>query len=302
MGRRLLLAVAAVLLVVLAVAGVGLLAGRDEASTSGTGPTAGPSTGTSPTTTTVPTYDLYLAAGDSLAAGYQPTSPADRTDRDGGYAGLVLDALTQQGSTPELVNLGCPGETAASLLSAGPCSYPEGSQLAAAEAVLAQQPDGGDGVLVTLQVGANDVQRCVRLDDETASVDEECVAAGLEAVGDGLPEALRRLRVAAPEADVVVLGYYNPFAVAELLGPPFAGLAVRSAQVQAQLNDVVASSADAAGVRVADVATPFAGTTGTSPGPVCSLTWMCADPPDVHATDEGYALMADAVLAVLPRT
>jgi len=319
MGRRLAIALAGLLAVALLVVGAVALLGRDgsDGDAAGPGPTGtatpGP-TGTATATGESRAVDLYLAVGDSLAAGYQPDLPGDHTDREGGYAGVVRDALTAPGGGhPELVNTGCPGETAESFLTGGRCEYPEGSQVAAAEQVLAGRADEGAGVLVTVQLGANDVQRCVRLDRQQASVDEACVTAGLQQVGTALPEALTRLKAAAPQAEVVVLDYYNPFVVAALLGGTFEPLAARSQQAQTELNALIDRTAQESGDAVARVGAAFAaadlppttgasGATGTSTtrvplGPICSWTWMCADPPDIHATTEGYRVMADQVLA-----
>jgi lysophospholipase L1-like esterase len=240
----------------------------------------------------------YLALGDSLAAGVQPSNAGDGTDRDGGYAGGVRDRLGErQSRKPELTNLGCPGETTATLADGGLCGYPEGSQLAEARAFLARQPDGGAAGLVTVQVGANDVLGCLT-SVTGAAIDEPCVATGLSTVHDRLPQILAAVRSAAPKARLVVLDYYNPFLAAELLGPRTEPLASRSQEVLADLNTAIGQAATADGASVADVPNAFAaGSQG-----VCDLTWMCASVPDIHATNAGYARMADAVLETLGET
>lgn len=311
MRRRTVTAVlGAVLLVLLlaAVAAVVGLGGRDGAGDDGAaGPAPAATTPAPPATTPdgSPVTDLVVL-GDSLAAGYQPTLPGDRTDPDGGYAGVLRDALGEAaGEPPALTNLACPGETVGTFLAGGTCDYPAGSQAAAADAALRALPDGGAGALVTVQLGANDVQRCARLDvggptGPSAEVDEACAAAGLDAVRQGLAEVLAGVRDAAPQARVVVLDYYNPYAVAALLGPGLAEFATRADEVHTALNELVADVARDAGAVVAPVGAAFtAGDDGEPPvGPICSLTWMCADPPDIHATDAGYRVMAEQVLAV----
>lgn len=239
--------------------------------------------------------EWYLAVGDSLAAGVQPSNEGDGTDRDGGYAGLVREQLGEiQGTTPELTNLGCPGETTATLADGGLCSYPEGSQLAAARAFLAEQPGGGATGLVTVQAGANDVLRC--LTSATASgIDEACVSAGLSTVRDRLPQVLTTLRDAAPRARVVVLDYYNPFSAAALFGPQGQPLATRSEEILADLNTVITEAAAAGRADVADVQNAFS----SDSEQICELTWMCDARADIHATDAGYEVMADVVLEEL---
>ena len=296
MTRRGLVGVATVVLV----AGCSLGSGTADDPASSPEPSSGTSAPTAPPRE----YELYLALGNSLAAGYQPTNPGDRTDREGGYVGEVRSGLAQA-TPPELVNLGCPGETTATMAEGGRCDYPAGSQLAAAEELLQNLPDAGQDVLVTVQVGANDVQRCVALDGGAPAVDEECVTTGLDAVRQRLPRLLSQVRAAAPRADVVVVDYYNPFVVAALLGREAQAFAARTEQVQDELNRIIAAAAADAGAEVAPLADAFTGApegaAATTPvvGPICSLTWMCADPPDVHATDAGYALIADQVLEAL---
>lgn len=238
----------------------------------------------------------YLALGDSLAAGYQPTNPGDRTDPEGGYAGDVRDGLAaEQDAPPALTNLGCPGETTATFADGGFCDYAEGSQLASALAFLEQAE--GDG-LITVQLGANDVQTCVVLSG-TPAVDESCVTAGLETARTLLPQSLDALTAAAPDARVVVLDYYNPFAAASLLGERGQPLALRSGEVQAELNADVAAAAAGVGADVAPVAQAFAPASADTVGQLCTWTWICGALPDVHATDAGYAVMADQVLVAL---
>lgn len=300
MRRRTAVLTAVGALVVLALVSAVLLLGRDDEPAAAPGPPPATSSSPEPESESEPEtadggYAWYLALGDSLAAGYQPTNPGDRTDPDGGYAGAVRDGLAvQQTEPPALTNLGCPGETTATFADGGVCDYPEGTQLAAALAFLEQAE--GDG-LVTVQLGANDVQSCVVLSG-APTVDEACVAAGLEAARTRLPESLAELRADAPDARVVVLDYYNPFAAASLFGERGEQLALRSAEVQVQLNADVAASAAGVGADVAPVAQAFA-PAGDAVGQLCTWTWICGALPDVHATDAGYAVMADQVLAAL---
>src|SRR5689334_25093872 len=88
----------------------------------------------------------YLALGDSLAYGYQPVRPLDRTQ---GYVYRIHDA--RPGET--LDNLGCPGETTTTMLAGGICPYPGGaSPLAMAERFL--RDHRGPVTLITLDIGA----------------------------------------------------------------------------------------------------------------------------------------------------
>lgn len=257
---------------------------------------AAPAASASPVTTgTWSGGGYYLALGDSLAAGYQPGAGDDKA---GGYAGLVNAALSGFGRST-LVNLACSGETTTTMINGGECAYPQGSQLAAAVAFLKGHAHWTH--VITVDIGANDVQRCVRV-----GIDNACLAAGLQAVAANLPVILGQLRAAAPRAQIIVLNYYNPFLAAYLLGPTGQGVAYATALLQPVLNASIAQSAAGVAARVADVAGLFQSTnwtTVTLPGAgqmpanvalICVWTWMCTQG-DFHANDAGYAVLAKAV-------
>lgn len=241
----------------------------------------------------------YLAMGDSLAAGYQPTTG---DDPDGGYVGGVLGAVRDPGSRTRLVNVACSGETVVSMVEGGRCDYEKGTQLAQALHFL--HAHARFTRLITIDIGANDVQRCVTR--EPLGIDGACLEDGMTQVATRLPAVLGALRDAAPGAEIVVLNYYNPFLAAYLLGDSGKTLAQASMPLQAQLNGIIASAAAGAGAEVADVATAFR-STETAPGPggvpvnvatICAWTWMCSRF-DIHANDDGYAVMASTVVATL---
>lgn len=247
----------------------------------------------------------YLALGDSLGAGYQP---GQGDDKAGGYVGHVRDAAATQVPGIKLNNLSCSGETTVSMTSGSRCNYPEGSQLKAAEAFL--QTQGKAVRLVTIDLGANDVQTCARGTD----IDMTCLSKGMSDVNTNLPAILQRLRSAAPQAKIVVLNYYNPFLATWLLGEQGQGVARLSQSLQAGLNGAISSAAGKVNASVADVATGFTstdwtqkqtplGTLPTNVAAICAQTWMCSKA-DIHANDAGYATMgritADAVGTLTP--
>jgi lysophospholipase L1-like esterase len=243
----------------------------------------------------------YLALGDSLAAGYQPGQGDDPT---GGYVGHVRDALQQSAAKTSLVNLACSGETSASMIEGGRCAYDEGSQLA--QAVEFLHAHARFTRLVTIDIGANDVARC-----GAQGLPPACVQGGLASVAANLPVILGRLRAAAPGVQVVVLNYYDPFLAAWLTGPAGQALAQQSVALLGTLNAIIAGATGAVGGSVADVASDFHSTDfslvdvpslgGLVPrnvATVCALTWMCQRG-DIHANDDGYAVLAAAVVARL---
>jgi lysophospholipase L1-like esterase len=248
---------------------------------------------------------FYLALGDSLAAGYQPVGGVDRT---GGYVDDVLAGIQATSPKTKLVNLSCPGERSTTMLAGGICSYEEGSQLE--QALVFLNAHDTSTRVVTVQVGANDVQRCV--DRTTLAIDMICIQGGMADVATNLPTILGKIHAAAPDAQVIVLNYYNPFLAAWVFGNP--ALAQQSAELQAMLNSIIQTAASVSGATVADVAAAFYSTDWTpvpTPVPVpnsdtvptnvaviCANTWMCSQF-DIHANDAGYALMGETVVALL---
>ncbi len=246
----------------------------------------------------------YLALGDSLAAGYQPGLGDDKT---GGYVGGTYAAIRADQPRTQLVNLACSGETVVTLVAGGMCDFSRGSQLAQAVSFL--RAHGRTTRTITLDIGANDVQPCVNR--TTLVIDTVCIQAGLGHIAATLPTVVKKLRTLAPHATIVVLNYYNPFLAAWLLGPTGQVVAEQSTALQAQLNTVIATAVGTR-ARVADVATSFRstdqtpvsvpglGTLPTNVATICTLTWMCGKL-DIHANDQGYALMAHTVVARLGR-
>src|SRR5690242_1402983 len=73
----------------------------------------------------------YLALGDSLAAGVQPTTRGAIATNQG-YADDLYRFYRQRIPDLRLAKLGCSGETTGTMIVGGTCNYPLGSQLAQA--------------------------------------------------------------------------------------------------------------------------------------------------------------------------
>lgn len=243
----------------------------------------------------------HLALGDSLAAGFQNGSD----HRTQGYVGAVRKAVEVRDGPTELVNLACSGETTTSMLRGGGCTYDRGTQLAEAEQFL--RAHAADVRLVTLDIGGNDVARC-----GFGGLEPSCTGPALATLRTNLPQITSRLRAAAPHVQVVVLNYYDPFLVLDLLGNSGGtGPGQRSVAELAKVNASIAGSARASGARVADVASAFdttvttptvvkdIGTLPTNLARIVTWTWMAPPRFDFHANDAGYAVMARAVVRQL---
>jgi len=283
---------AAALAVTLALTACG---GDPEPSTSSAATKPAPSA--SPSATPSPSASggggLYVALGDSLAAGYQP---GGAELRDTAYPALTATRLEAGGGDLTLENLGCSGETTTSLVKGGTCDFAAGSQLEQAEKLLAASTDVA---LVTIDIGGNDLLRCVR---GGAQIDTACVRTGVATVKKNLPAILERLRAAAgDDVPVLVLGYYNPWLAAKALDQPVKGVDA-AAKAYTTLSTTIEAAAKQTGTTFVGLDEAFS-TNDTTPttingrsvpqnaAKICTLTNICTAG-DIHLTDEGAATVA----------
>ncbi len=243
---------------------------------------------------------FYLSLGTSLSVGIEPNSAGHTRRTQEGYADQLHALLATPGL--QLVKLGCPGETSITMITGGVCDYEAGSQLAQAVQFLGDHR--GSVALVTIDVGANDIEPCGGLSGDAQQL---CAAQAIGNVIGNLPVILTALRAAAgPDVTIIGMNYYNPFLAVWFVDPAQAQL---STQLQILFNGGLGFIYTAMfGIPVADVATAFDSLNDT-PNPVvpvnvqniCALTWMCAPPPvgpNIHANAIGYGVIAQAFLAV----
>ena len=245
----------------------------------------------------------YLALGDSVVFGYRGGEPDAYSDPENfvGYPELVAEELGL-----EVLNAGCPGETTMSFLDvkaqSNGCTnvvgspfgyraaYPlhvqydsqDQSQMNLAVRTL-QEND--DVELVTVQIGANDGFVC-----QQTTPDKCTTLASLQGVAQtvqgNLDRILKTLRDdAGYDGQIVVVTYYA-LNYSDAMGAATQLLAQSIAQV-AQAND-----AD-----VADGFTAFKPVASAAGGD--SIAAGLVLPNDVHPTEEGQQLLAEAVLAVV---
>lgn len=268
--------------------------------TASTQPTPSATTSASPSTSAsasaAPGATLegtYIALGDSLAAGFQP-SVGDVAET--AYPALVSTRL----GGLSLTNLACSGENTRTTVSGGKCSYPEGSQLAAAEAAITAA--GDDLALVTIDIGGNDLLFCAR----GAKVDTACTTGGTKTLDANLPTIFARLRAAAgKDVPILAIGYYNPWLAAGLRGSD--AETVKAQKVVDDLNARIRKHAIDAGLSYVSLDEAFSAddTSQTevegrampaNVAAICQYTYACTFG-DVHLTDEGSAVVAGAVAA-----
>jgi lysophospholipase L1-like esterase len=254
----------------------------------------------------------YVSLGDSLSVGDQPNGSGALEPTRQGYSNDLYSQLktveARHGKSLKLVELGCAGETSRTMIKGGTCSYAgAGSQLTAAEQFLSAHR--GQVALVTLSIGANDVDACAT----TAGIDTACVEQGLETLETNLGTITAGLKKADPSPATKYAGIdlYDPFLADWLSGSAGQTLATESVTLTGDVNGILEDGYSRAGFKVGDVArafkitefSPMVPLPGTSPVPLnvaltCKLTWMCAAAPvgpNIHPDAAGYALIARAL-------
>jgi lysophospholipase L1-like esterase len=239
----------------------------------------------------------YLALGDSIAYGFQPTKkPGARASTfDTGYVDVFAARLRKLSPSIQVVNYGCPGESTVTFVRGGCPGRADGfklhdpfrgPQVKAAESFLRSHP--GQVSPITLTLWGNDwlpllMDRC--------KGDVKCVRrhgpATIAALGSRLTSILGRLRAAAPTAEIIVTGAWNidPDRL-EQLRP-----------VYRSLNASIVRAASASHARVAKTLPVFnpSGSVRAQRRRLCALTFICSKG-DPHPTDAGYRALAGAFM------
>ena len=255
---------------------------------------------------TVPAATYQLSLGDSLTAGWGASTPAV------GYANQLVSLESAQFPGLQIENLACPAETTTTMLEGGGwCSYPQGSQLGAAQAFLAAHP--GQVRYITIDIGINNVDTC----PSGSTIDASCVASGISHLADDLPAIIAGLHRAAPGVPIVGANSYDPFLAGDPTTTPddnpYSGLAGLSPSfgpaslvMMGSLNTAIESVYRNQGVDLVDIAAAFqsedpdmTGTVAGGPVPqnvsdVCGWSHMCdTSGLTIHLNDSGESVFAD---------
>lgn len=243
---------------------------------------------------------VLAAAGPAPASGSSYVAVGDSMTIPGAYPTFVARTLRARTPSLRVRRLGCSGTTAAEVVrGGGPCAYPGGTQLAAAESYLRARRGTAD--LVTVTIGANDVFACA------AAADLGCLRERLPAVRADVRTIARRLRAAAgPEATLIGTTYHDPF-----LGywvQARRDEARASVPVITEFNRALTSVYRSQGWRVADVGADFrVADFRVAPGAdlprnvaiTCRYTLACPRDPaafDVHPNRPGFERIARLVV------
>jgi lysophospholipase L1-like esterase len=240
----------------------------------------------------------YLALGDSMAYGIQPTKvkPGARPDDfHSGYVDVFAARLRKLAPGLRVVNYGCPGESTVTFTRGGCPAFADhikmhdafrGAQLDAALSFLHAHP--GDVSPITVTLYGNDWLP-VLLDTCKGSVAcaRKHAPSATKAFASRLTAILRRIRAAAPDAEILVTGAWNP--------DPNSLRQLRS--VYGSLEASIARAATSEDARFAPMLPVFNphGTLKAQTARLCAYTFICSKS-DPHPTDAGYRAMAAAVL------
>ncbi|MGE5289684.1 MAG: SGNH/GDSL hydrolase family protein [Micromonosporaceae bacterium] len=255
-----------------------------------------------------PPASYYLSLGDSLSQGVQPNSAGDSVPTRDGYADKLYGALRPHNVGLRLVKLGCPGETTATMIKGGICSYTGGSQMAAAVRFL--RAHQGRVRLITIDIGGNDPGSCIT--KPTIRTIASCIGRFIPEATANLTEIMTRLREAGGGVRIIGMTYYLPVLAQWRNGLAGQALARVSARLASGYNGLLADVYKESGAGVADVFSAFHTTDfghevtlagfGKLPrnvAAICQWTWQCAPPPrgpDQHANQAGYGVIARTFL------
>jgi lysophospholipase L1-like esterase len=270
--------------------------------------------------TPAPRY--YIALGDSLSQGMQPDVHGVTRNTNQGYVDDLLATERSHIKNLRVVKFGCGGDTTTSLLTGHGnnvaarklhCNRTGGSQLAAATRFLRAHHRRGEVPLITIDIGANDVDFCASAKDLVG-----CITQGETSIKTNLPKILNALRKAAPSGTTLAaMTLYDPVLASYFSTSVSArALATASTAILQSINGNLTTIDKQNGFKTADVAGAFASydTTDTvsfdgqsiplNVARVCSWTWACTTPPsgpNIHANKNGYSVIAGAFAKVIGR-
>jgi lysophospholipase L1-like esterase len=238
----------------------------------------------------------YLALGDSIAYGVQP----DKVDRGlppsgyrTGYVDVFAARLRPLSPKIRVVNYSCPGESTVTFVRGGCPWLAEGrklhdpyssSQQKVALAFLAAHR--GQVGPITLTLFGNDVAPVAEACKGDFACIERRAPRAIAQFSSRLAGILRRLRAAAPNAEIIVTGTWN-FNADDLK---------RTDPLFRSINASMARAAASADARFAATFPAFnpQGSVARERARICSLTFICSRD-DPHPTDAGYRAIAAAV-------
>jgi hypothetical protein len=269
-------------------------------------------------TTPIRFSSYFLDIGASESLGVQPTGivghNAEQTNV--GYANDLVVRESLKGVALTLTEIGCGGDDVQSLLDtttrSDVCNQPPNNQLTRAAAYLISHKS--DPVLVTVDLGFNNVRTCMEADP----VNETCINQGITAIQRDLPVIMKDLKaVSGAQTRFVGIEYDDPFLGYYLDGATGPARATATLRGVEQLDATLGKIYARAGAFVARVPSLFemndaslktldnVGTIPVNVEEACTFTWFCSAAPfgpDDHPNTAGYSLIAEAIEDVLPKS
>ncbi|MBX3387761.1 MAG: SGNH/GDSL hydrolase family protein [Phycisphaeraceae bacterium] len=254
----------------------------------------------------------YLALGDSYAFGFETLTLAEQSYGDQGYVKRYADWLGTAaggggpgGVRPTVINLAVPGEDSTSFYDTSEFGrnlnlhyYNRAEEISQfdlmMETIQTQRTAGNTIDVVSFSLCGNDLLGLANdpdFLDLTPSQQQSLVLTILFQAVTNYATAVEAVRLALPGAEIILVGYFNPF-----LAVPDSPVFDASDPALDLLNQVVAGVADAFGARYVDIRGVFAGREG-------ELSWILTDPPagsNIHPTAEGYRLIGEAMIVPGP--
>lgn len=261
----------------------------------------------------------YVALGDSLAFG-ETDFTQNPSNGDRGYVSLFANQLATYngGARPTVINLGVDGETTSTFLNKGTegpgpapgmpayqlnSNYPNPpvSQDNLMIGTIANELAAGHSIgAVTLQLGANDLFVLANSPGffaETPAQQQADIVNALQTIAHNDGVILTQLRALLPHASIVLLDYYDPFAVfRNHPSSPYYAYSLATAQAIPALNQLIFQEAAAFNAIPIDIYAPFV---GHEKDYTHILDPVAAGlGPNPHPNDLGYQVIADQLRAV----
>jgi lysophospholipase L1-like esterase len=225
----------------------------------------------------------YLALGDSIAYGFDPGKGQRPSPSDTGYVDPFAARLRKLSPNIGVVNYGCPGESSVTFVRGGCPHIREGGRLhdpfrgAQLEAALSFLRAHKEQVSpITLTLWGNDVA--------PLSAKGKSASKAIASFASRLDSILRKLRAAAPSADIIVTGAWNPEV----------DRFEKTQPLYRSLDTAIRRTATGSRARVANMFAVF--NPPTNVRRVCALSYICAKG-DPHPNGAGYRAMANAFFA-----
>lgn len=163
--------------------------------------------------TSAPSWTLpidYLALGDSLAAGVTPNNELGK-----GYADFLAESIQGIGAL-KTYNKGFsyPGYKTTDVLNDIKLNVTKDIYgIGSAEKTAKLQQSIKDAEVITISAGANDILPLLKQDLATgkATIDQKVALTTLQQIGTNYKSIMAQINQINPDAQVYVMGYYNPF-------------------------------------------------------------------------------------------